>query len=250
MDTDRHRYRAPDVSIAGEILTVRELASRRGFLRLSAVTACVTGFAKMAASAPEIVTGPAKFGTPASREVLKLPRTVLSLLSGRKLQVPQAMQYLFDAGFTTEAKLIGGMAVAIAESGLYTAARNWHPEQGYRSADDVITIKGPAEVWRDGAQLHSDRGLCQIASYWHSFFPDAATDDAGQCASIAYQISAGGTDFKIWTSFASGIAQTHFDHSFDGWPALRPLVRRFLNYQASNPLPFNGPTTPAAMGGI
>jgi hypothetical protein len=156
-----------------------------------------------------------------------------STLAGRQLRVVQVMQIAFDAGFNDEEKLTAVTSVALAESELYTHARNWHPEKGYRPANQLITVKGPSRVWLKGGQMHSDRGLWQIASYWHSYYPDPIVDDPVQAARIAYVLSGSGTDFTAWTSFINGRAQKHFDRPHNGWPAVRPLVRRFLAAQAA-----------------
>lgn len=156
-----------------------------------------------------------------------------SILAGRQLRIVQVLQIAFDAGFDDEEKLTAVTSVAMAESELYTHARNWHPEKGYRPPNQLITVRGPPRVWLKGCQMHSDRGLWQIASWWHSYYPDPIVDDPVQAARIAYVLSAGGTDFTAWTSFINGRAQKHFDRPHNGWPAVRPLVRRFLAAQGA-----------------
>ena len=151
-----------------------------------------------------------------------------SVFAGRKLRIVKVMQVAYDAGFVSEDQLTNITSIAIAESELYTQARNWHPEKGYRSADDVITVRGPAAVWKDGQQMHSDRGIWQIASFWYAFYPDSVVDNPEQAARIAYRLSNGGTDFTPWTSYIHNRAQKHNDNRHHGWPAVRPLVRRFL----------------------
>lgn len=210
---------------------------RRNFLKCAAGFACAAGIPGAAAAGTVQNSLVAK---PAPPHVLRLPRRILSLLAGPKISLRQVMQHLYDAGFTDEEPLLAGTAVAIAESGLYSAARNWHPEKGYRAASDVITVKGPKEVWRDGCQLHSDRGIWQIASFWHAYFPDIEADNPALCARIAFQVSSAGTDFRPWTSFASGAAQKHFNRPYNGWPALGPQVRRFLAYQKVKPAEITG----------
>src|SRR4029077_9860236 len=124
--------------------------------------------------------------------------------------------------------LLGAAALAIAESGLWTRARNWKPDQGYRDASEVIEVKGPPEAWSpDGRQMHSDRGIWQISSLWW-LEPDGVVDDPTKAAVIAYALSRGGCDFSAWNSFNSGAAQKHFDQAFEGGPPLRPLVKEFL----------------------
>jgi hypothetical protein len=208
--------------------------TRRNFFGLATGLICAGASMSPAAYSATTSNMEPSFAPPASSAVRNLPRSTLSLLTGRRLQLRQVMQYLYDAGFVSEEPLVAGTAVAIAESELYVSARNWHPEKGYRPESDLITVKGPAAVWRDGCQLHSDRGIWQIASYWHSFYSDSETDDPARAAAIAFSLSGGGTDFNLWTSFSGGSAQKHFDRSFQGWPALRPLVRRFLAFQSSS----------------
>lgn len=168
---------------------------------------------------------------PASRA---MPYDPPSIFAGRKLRIVKVMQVAYDAGFVTEEQLTNITSIAIAESELYTQARNWHPERGYRSADDVITVRGPESVWKDGRQMHSDRGIWQIASFWYAFYPDSVVDNPEQAARIAYRLSGGGTDFTPWTSYVHNRAQKHNDKRHHGWQAVRPLVRRFLKKVEAN----------------
>jgi len=132
------------------------------------------------------------------------------------------------AGFTTPDQLLSVLAIGIAESSLWSAARTWHPEYGHRPATDIIGVQGPAEVWKDGRQMHSDRGLWQISSYWWPRYTDAECDNFTRAAHIVFAISKGGRDFRLWDPFKAGTAQKHYDVAYDGWPALRPLVGKFL----------------------
>lgn len=208
--------------------------SRRGLIKLIASSLCVHESIFAKAYGVTASKGPPNISGPATRAVLNLPRETLTLLTGRQLQLRQVMQYLYNAGFVAEDSLIAGTAIAIAESQLYVAARNWHPEKGYRPMSDAITVKGPSVVWRAGSQLHSDRGLWQVASYWHSHYPDSGTDDPALAAAMVYELSERATNFSLWTSFSEQNAQKHFDRSFHGWPALRPLVKQFLNLKRIN----------------
>lgn len=158
-----------------------------------------------------------------------------STLSGKKLSILHVMQISYAAGFQSEEQLVAATAVAISESGLWTAARNWHPEKGYRPATDIITVKGPSIAWSNGQQMHSDRGLWQIASFWYPQYSDAVADNPKMAAIFAYELSGGGTNFIYWDSYAGQRAQIHFDQPFDGWPAVRPLVKRFLLKAQSAP---------------
>ena len=151
-----------------------------------------------------------------------------STLAGQKIRISQVMQAAYAAGFRNEDHLLAATAIAVSESGLWSAARNWHPEKGYRSATDHITVKGPPIVWSGGRQMHSDRGLWQIASFWYPQYSDAVADNPQMSAVFAFELSQGGANFSYWDSYLGQRAQMHYDTSYDGWPAIRPLVKRFL----------------------
>jgi hypothetical protein len=152
-----------------------------------------------------------------------------STLEGSKLIISQVMHYAYAAGFQSENQLLTATAIAISESGLFSAARNWHPEKGFRPIADVITVKGPKSVWSNGGQMHSDRGIWQIASFWFPEYSDVVVDSPQIAAIIAFNLSKSGTDFQGWDSYKSHNAQKLFDQPYDGWPALRPIVKRFLS---------------------
>jgi hypothetical protein len=162
--------------------------------------------------------------TDAPRQFIDPPST----LAGDRVTVDVILNVAYAAGFRTEDQLLAAASVAIAESSLWTAARNWHPEKGLRPATDVIAVTGPKEAWHDGRQLHSDRGLWQIATWAWAQYPDSVTDDPVAAAAAAFILSRGGVDFAIWDSYSSGRAQMNYDGSVDGWPPLRPIVKRFL----------------------
>ena len=152
-----------------------------------------------------------------------------SLLVGRRLSLQEVIRVAYDAGFTTEDSLVGAVSVAIAESQLFSAARNWQPKLGYRPASDLITVKGPQSVWFDGRQMQSDRGLWQISSMAWPEYSDSMADDPASAAAIAFVLSQSGSDFSLWDSYRSGKAQSHMDKATGGWPAVRPLVKRLLS---------------------
>jgi len=152
-----------------------------------------------------------------------------STYTGQRTTIADIMKTAFDAGFQSEPKLLSAVAVAISESGLWTAARNWQPDRGYRPRRDKIDVEGPRSAWSDDKrQLHSDRGLWQISSFWYPNYSDIEMDDPPTAAAAAYEVSKSGTQFSSWDSYRSGYAQSLFDKSVDGWPALRPLVIEFL----------------------
>lgn len=153
---------------------------------------------------------------------------------GRKLSVAETMSIVYDAGFRDERTLLTVTSIAIAESSLYTRLRHWHPEHGYRPAGSVLGVQGPSWVWSSaGTQAHADRGLFQIHSYYWPQYTDAMTDDPAQAARLVHAISKGGTDFTPWHAYTSGDAQRSWDAAYNGWPALRPLVRAFLSERSS-----------------
>ena len=158
----------------------------------------------------------------------QLPFDPPSTFAGRQLAVEDVVKIAYDAGFREEEQLLAAVAMAMAESSLWSAARNWKPERGYRPESDEITVMGPPEAWLDRRQMHSDRGLWQISSWSWSHFGDVVTDDPRASAVVVFYISSGGTDFSAWDSFKSGDAISHFDAPFRGWPALRPIVQAFL----------------------
>lgn len=169
-----------------------------------------------------------------------------STLAGSRLSVDQVIQTAYDAGFRTETKLLSATSIAIAESSLWSQIRNWQPQYGYRPAADRIGVQGPSAAWNAAhtRQLNSDRGLWQISSRWWPQYSDAQADDPAQAARIVLTLSNGGTSFSRWDSFASGAAQRLWDRSYDGWPAIRPFVRRFLGGGGStSPAPRPGQRT-------
>ena len=160
-----------------------------------------------------------------------------STYEGRQLSVTDTIKILYGAGFRSESQLLTATSIAMSESSLYTRARRWHPEYGYRSAGTPLGVQGPSSVWSEGRQLHSDRGIFQISSRSWPQFPDARTDVPAEAAQLALTISRNGTDFSPWNVYTSGNAQRHWDASHNGWPALRPLVRQFLKDGADADIP-------------
>ena len=100
-----------------------------------------------------------------------------STYAGTELTVQQAAQVAYNAGFHNENSLLAVVAIGIAESGLVTGTRNWHPEYGYRPASDNIGVQGPPAVWNGNQQMQADRGAWQISSHWWPQYTDAQTDD-------------------------------------------------------------------------
>lgn len=156
-----------------------------------------------------------------------------STYAGTRLTVQQAARVAYDAGFHSEGPLLAVISIGIAESGLVSKARNWHTEFGYRSAVAKIGVKGPATAWNRAhtRQLHSDRGAWQISSHAWPQYKDAQTDKPATAAKIMFAISHRGTDFSPWDTYTSGASRRFYDTSHDGWPAIRPIVRKFLAAQ-------------------
>ena len=151
-----------------------------------------------------------------------------STLTGTRLTIEETLEAAYAAGFCTEPQLLAALSIAIAESSLWSAARNWKPENGFRDVNEYIGVQGPAEAWLDGRQMHSDRGLWQISSHSWPDYSDRIVDDPFAAAEAAFSLSEGGTNFVLWDSFVRGGAQRHYDRAHDGWPALRPIVQGFL----------------------
>ncbi len=151
-----------------------------------------------------------------------------STYAGVHLTARQAMQAAYRAGFHTVRQLVTVTAIGIAESGLVTGTRNWHPEFGYRSASAVIGVQGPRSVWSGNRQMHSDRGAWQISSHFWPQYTDAQTDNPATAAKIMFAISHRGTDFTPWNTFTGGAAAAYANGSHDGWPALGPIARSVI----------------------
>ncbi len=151
-----------------------------------------------------------------------------STKAGDQLSVEEVIEVAYSAGFRSETQLLSATSLAITESSLWSKIRNWQPQYGYRPAGDRIGVQGPSAAWNGSQQLHSDRGLWQISSRWWPQYSDAQVDDPDQAARIVWTLSNSGTNFSRWDSFESGLAQRTWDRAYDGWPAVRPLVRRFL----------------------
>lgn len=158
-----------------------------------------------------------------------IPPDPPSTLTGTQLSIEEVMTIAYEAGFRSEDQLLPAVATAIAESSLWSAARNWKPELGYRPMTDAVLVTGPGAAWDDGRQMHADRGLWQLSSFTWARYGDHVTDDPLRSAMAAFVVSKRGTDFFAWDSFVGGRAQLHYDRAVDGWPALRPIVQDFLH---------------------
>jgi hypothetical protein len=132
-----------------------------------------------------------------------------STYSGTHLTPRQAMEYEWAAGFHTQQQLVTVTAIGMAESGLVTGTRNWHPEFGYRPASDVIGVQGPASVWNGNRQMHSDRGVWQISTHFWPQYTDAQTDNPASAAKLMWAISNHGTDFTPWNTFTGGDSNSY-----------------------------------------
>jgi hypothetical protein len=155
-------------------------------------------------------------------------RGLITNTRSKQIGIAHVLSAAVEGGFTTRDQLLAVLAVGVAESSLWSAARKWHPEYGYRPITDAIGVRGPPDVWKKGRQMNSDRGIWQISSHWWPKYADADCDDVARAAHLVFDISEGGRNFRVWDPFNAGSAQRHYDVAFDGWPALRPLVDNFL----------------------
>jgi hypothetical protein len=155
-------------------------------------------------------------------------RPEITNTKSRQMGIGSVLGAAMSAGFATRDQLLAVLAIGVAESSLWSAARKWHPEYGFRPAKDVIGVHGPADIWKNGRQVNSDRGLWQISSHWWPQYTDADCDNVSRAAHIVFELSEGGRNFRVWDPFKAGSAQRHYETAFDGWPALRPVVDKFL----------------------
>lgn len=94
-------------------------------------------------------------------------------------------QAALAAGFAAGTPATTAVAVALAESGGNTTARN-------RNSDGSV-----------------DRGLWQINSKWHPEVSDAQADNPATAAQAAFRISGSGRNWRPWAAFTRG-AHTAF----------------------------------------
>lgn len=173
------------------------------------------------------VCGAIDFATASNPNNRPVRASVASTRS-RQVNIAHVLSAAVGAGFTTSDQLLAVLAIGVAESSLWSAARKWHPEYGYRPITDIIGVRGPPDVWKNGRQMNSDRGLWQISSHWWPKHADAECDNVARAAHLVFDISEGGRNFRIWDPFKAGRVQRHYDVAFNGWPALRPVVDDFL----------------------
>jgi hypothetical protein len=63
---------------------------------------------------------------------------------------------------------------------------------------------------------------------WWAQYSDARTDDPAKAAAVVWQVTKRGTDFSMFGSYTSGRAQQYYNRPHNGFPAVRPLVQRYL----------------------
>jgi hypothetical protein len=131
--------------------------------------------------------------------------------SAAQLSVLEVTAIAHAAGFECGEPLQLAVAVAVSESSLNPYAKNMHPEYGMQ----------------EGGNLHIDRGLWQISTYWWPAYSDDKAFSPAGAAEAAFEVSQGGKDFTPWDSYDSGAAQRHLDVAYDGWPALRPIIEAY-----------------------
>ncbi len=134
-----------------------------------------------------------------------------STYAGVELSNKQAAEYGWRAGFRTEKQLVTVVEIGVAESGLVTRTRRWHPEFGFRSAGAKLGVGGPCSAWYGNRQMHSDRGVWQISSHFWGQYSDAQTDDPASAARIMWTLSHHGTDFTPWNTYTDGLGNADAD---------------------------------------
>lgn len=142
--------------------------------RLTLVSAFVVaaGFAAVPVASAGTVPAGAGFGPAATCQQK-------STLAGTHLSDVQIAQYARNAGLRGNGLVIS-IAVALAES------------SGWTKAVLVDT------------DCSRDRGVWQINSYWHSEVSDAQAFSPSGCATAAYNISSGGSNWTPWTTYQNG----------------------------------------------
>lgn len=108
-----------------------------------------------------------------------------------------------NSGFRGES-LVTAVAVALAESGCNLTARG---------------TNGPTSGCPNGSV---DRGLWQINDCYHPEVSDACAYDAQCNADATYRISSGGTDWRPWTTYRSGVYRRFLDEARAAVDRLRP----------------------------
>jgi len=116
------------------------------------------------------------------------PSAAQCTLDGTHLSDVQIAQYARNAGLHGDGLVIS-IAVALAES------------QGWTRAVLINT------------DCSRDRGVWQINSYWHSEVSDDQAFDPAGCATAAYNISSGGSDWTPWTTYNNGAYQQYMSRA-------------------------------------
>jgi hypothetical protein len=107
-----------------------------------------------------------------------------SILAGRHFSAVRIARVAKRAGFRGQGWVIS-VAVSLAESGGWTRARH---------------INTDCSV---------DRGLWQINSYWHREVSNGQAFKPRRAARAAYRISAGGSNWRPWTTYNNGAYRAH-----------------------------------------
>lgn len=107
---------------------------------------------------------------------------------------------LYTAGFRVGGGIVIALATFRGESGLDTDAKN-------------TTGNTPPST---------DRGWCQLNSYWHSEISDACAYDPACAAKEAYRISSNGSDFSSWAIYTSGAYKNYMEMA---WAAVDGMTR-------------------------
>jgi len=162
---------------------------RHSFVRVTTLSIVPAGCLLLAAllGAPAASAG-TRGGSDAEPIAPRATCTQQSTLDGTHLSDVQIAQYARNAGLHGDGLVIS-IAVALAES------------QGWTRAVLINT------------DCSRDRGVWQINSYWHSEVPDDQAFDPAGCATAAYNISSGGSNWTPWTTYNNGAYQQYMDRA-------------------------------------
>ena len=115
-----------------------------------------------------------------------------------------------SAGFHTEKQLVTVAAIGIAESGLVTGTRNWHPEFGYRPGERGDRCAGSGRrsgtaAARCTPTAGSGRSRATTGRSTPTRRPTTRPPRRRSCSRSA----SNGTDFSPWNTFTGGDSDDH-----------------------------------------
>ncbi len=163
----------------------------------------------------------------------------------------EAIRYASVPGaFNTKIQVRNAVAIAIGESWLYTAGRNWHPEMPDRTDGGECCNVDADKPNPDPNRPHmpADRGLWQIsATYfgptaWRCATTDQEADNppvAAVHAKCIYDLKGGGdagwNAWDAWTKGASKLWAAYYSGTIQGWHSVATTVDQFC--RTANPHP-------------